>query len=87
MPEDLTADFHASLARAGIAIPPERVPVMMEAFLAYRELAALLDEPYPYTAEPAAIFLPADLRPMDANPADASSVNAQPKLSPRKAGQ
>ncbi|MBI0434680.1 hypothetical protein [Roseomonas sp. KE0001] len=59
MPQDLRAEFRACLARAGISVPPEREPAMYEAYLAYAELASVLDEPYPYAAEPAAVFTPA----------------------------
>jgi hypothetical protein len=58
MPDDPRAEFLACLSRAGLTVPPERQAVMFAAFQGYRELAALLDAPLPYGAEPAAAYLP-----------------------------
>ena len=60
MPDDLHAEFLACLARAGLTVPPEREAIMFEAFKGYRELAALLDAPLPYAAEPAAAYIAAE---------------------------
>jgi hypothetical protein len=53
----LKHEFHAALARAGIAVPPDREAAMFQAFLGYRELASLLDAPLPRGVEPAAAYV------------------------------
>jgi hypothetical protein len=52
MPDPET-EFDIALARAGIAVPPERRAAMLEGYLAWRDLATALDEPMPRTTEPA----------------------------------
>jgi hypothetical protein len=48
------ADFQALLRIAGITIPPDRIPVMLEAYRHWLALVAVLDEPMPMAEEPAA---------------------------------
>ena len=54
MPEDLELDFQSALRVAGIALPEDRYPVMLDAYRSYRALVEILDEPMPYAEEPAA---------------------------------
>ena len=54
MPEDLELDFQSALRVAGIAVPGDRYPVMLDAYRSYRALVEILDEPMPYAEEPAA---------------------------------
>jgi hypothetical protein len=54
MPEpDPEAEFDMALARAGMVVPPERRPAMMEGFRAWCEMRKLLNEPMPLATEPA----------------------------------
>jgi hypothetical protein len=46
---DPETEFDVALARAGVSVPPDRRPAMMEGFLAWRALRAVLDEPMPRT--------------------------------------
>jgi hypothetical protein len=48
------ADFDALLRIAGITVPPDRRPAMLDAYRCWLELAAVLDEPLPFAEEPAA---------------------------------
>jgi hypothetical protein len=48
------ADFDALLRIAGITVPPDRRPAMLDAYRSWLELAAVLDEPLPFAEEPAA---------------------------------
>ncbi|BDG73810.1 hypothetical protein [Roseomonas fluvialis] len=50
---DPDTEFDIALARAGVTVPPDRRPAMMEGFLAWRALREVLDEPMPRTTEPA----------------------------------
>lgn len=48
------ADFQALLRVAGIAIPPDRHEIMLDAYRHWLELVKVLDEPLPMPVEPAA---------------------------------
>ena len=50
---DPETEFDAALLRAGVTVPPDRRPAMMEGFLAWCALRTVLDEPMPRTTEPA----------------------------------
>lgn len=62
MPEEsptraaLEAEFDSLLARAGIAIPPERRGPTLAAFAELRQQTALLRQPRSAAAEPSNIF-------------------------------
>lgn len=56
--EMLEQEFRACLRRAGLRVPEDRMDAMRAAFLQYRSLAEVLDEPLPYGAEPAAAWIP-----------------------------
>jgi hypothetical protein len=53
--EMLRQEFALMTARAGLTIPPDRVQVMFEAFVALRDLLAHVHRPYAYAVEPAFI--------------------------------
>lgn len=48
------ADFQAMLRIAGIAVPPDRYGIMLDAYRSWLKLAEVLDEPLPFAEEPAA---------------------------------
>lgn len=50
------ADFQSALRRAGLAVSPERYPVMLAAYRDFQALLAILDVPLSCTDEPAAVF-------------------------------
>lgn len=58
MDDELTQEFHAGLRRAGLTVEDSRMDAMIDGFLGYRELAALLDEEPPLALEPAGLFVP-----------------------------
>ena len=53
-------DFMAGFQRAGLALPTERLDLMVQAYAGYRALAARLDMPMGYDDEPAGLYRPAD---------------------------
>ncbi len=55
MNESDDLDFAAALRRAGLAIPPERVAIMREAYRGLRGLLKVLDAPFAYGDEPAVL--------------------------------
>ena len=54
LPEEMELDFQSALRVAGITLPEDRYPVMLDAYRSYRALVEILDEPMPYAEEPAA---------------------------------
>jgi hypothetical protein len=52
------ADMRTMLRLAGLTLPEDRIPVMLESYTRWLACAAILDEPLPYTAEPAVTFHP-----------------------------
>ena len=52
------ADMRTLLRLSGLALPEDRMPVMLESYRRWLPCAAILDEPLPYTAEPAVAFHP-----------------------------
>ena len=52
------ADMRTMLRLAGLSLPEDRMPVMLESYERWLTCAAILDEPLPYTAEPAVAFHP-----------------------------
>jgi hypothetical protein len=50
---DPETEFDTALARAGVSVPPDRRPAMMEGFLAWCALRDALTESLPRTTEPA----------------------------------
>ncbi|WP_171060936.1 hypothetical protein [Poseidonocella sp. HB161398] len=53
----------AALARAELAVPPERRPAMPEPFCSYRVLAALMHVPLDPASEPLGLYRPGEDRP------------------------
>ncbi len=52
------ATMRTMLRVAGVSLPEDRMPVMLESYRRWLACAAILDEPLPYTAEPAVAFHP-----------------------------
>jgi hypothetical protein len=57
MEDEIDLEMRLSLRRAGVVVPPERWAAMRHAFTSYQDLATVLDEPLPYAAEPAALYV------------------------------
>jgi hypothetical protein len=51
-------DMRMLLRTAGLSLPAERLPVMLESYRRWMEIARVLDEPLAYTDEPAVAFHP-----------------------------
>lgn len=66
--DETDLEMTCALRRAGIVVPPERWAAMRHAYLSYQEVARVLDEPLPYTAEPAGTYLLAPATPVEAKP-------------------
>lgn len=64
--DDTDIEMTCALRRAGIVVPPERWAAMRHAYLSYQEVARVLDEPLPYTAEPAGAYHLAPAAPAQA---------------------
>jgi hypothetical protein len=58
MPDEMELDFQSALRVAGITVPEARFAIMLDAYRSYRAMAAVLDDPTPYAAEPAAALHP-----------------------------
>ena len=56
--DEAEATMRTMLRVAGLSLPEDRMPVMLESYRRWLACAAILDEPLPYTAEPAAAFHP-----------------------------
>ncbi len=57
--------FVAGFRRAGLALPRERLDLMVQAYADYRALAGCLDVPLGYDDEPAGLYRPVDERDVD----------------------
>jgi hypothetical protein len=55
-PEALAAEFDCLMARAGIAVPPQRRSTVLAAFVDLRGQIALLHDRYGPEAEPSNVF-------------------------------
>ncbi|MDI6029175.1 hypothetical protein QBK99_23690 [Corticibacterium sp. UT-5YL-CI-8] len=51
-------EFIAGFARAGLALPAERLDLMVKAMEGYRTLATLLHQPLDHAVEPAGLYRP-----------------------------
>ncbi len=58
MTDETEATMRMMLKLAGLSLPEDRMPVMLESYRRWLACAAILDEPLPYTAEPAVVFRP-----------------------------
>jgi hypothetical protein len=52
------SDMRTQLRLSGITLPEDRIPTMLESYTRWLACAAILNEPLPYTAEPAVAFHP-----------------------------
>ena len=55
MPDDLNSEFAAAVHRAGVTIPAERWEAMRDAYRSMQALLKVLDDPFAYADEPAAM--------------------------------
>jgi hypothetical protein len=55
-PAELAAEFEAFVARAGVAVPPDRHGAILAGYADFRAQIALLHAPRPHTAEMANIY-------------------------------
>jgi hypothetical protein len=51
-------EFRAGFARAGLAVPTERLDLMIKAYEGYRSLASLLHRPLDHGTEPVGLYVP-----------------------------
>lgn len=66
--DETDMEMTCALRRAGIVVSPARWAAMRHAYLSYQAVARVLDEPLPYTAEPAGTYALAPARPGGAKP-------------------
>jgi hypothetical protein len=52
------SDMRTQLRLAGLTLPEDRIPTMLESYQRWLPYAEILDQPLPYTAEPAVAFHP-----------------------------
>jgi hypothetical protein len=55
-PESLAAEFDSLMKRAGLTVPPARLPGILVAYADLREQIALLHGRYDYRNEPSNVF-------------------------------
>ncbi len=58
MSDEIEADMRVLLRLAGVSLPEERMPVMLESYTRWMAVARVLDEPLAYVDEPAVVFRP-----------------------------
>lgn len=56
--DQIESDMRTMLRLAGLTLPEDRMPVMLESYRRWLKYAAILDQPLPYTAEPAVAYHP-----------------------------
>ncbi len=58
MSDPIDTDMRVLLRAAGLSLPEDRLPVMLDSYKRWLEIARVLDEPLAYADEPAVAFHP-----------------------------